>query len=79
VRARALEASGRLTEAAEARQRALEIDPGLASARLGEARRLLREKKRDKGLAALRQLVADDPEDAAARGALLDAEAGRAR
>lgn len=74
VMARALEALGR-PDAAEVRRRALAADPRLVTARLGEARRLLREGQREKGLAALRQLLAEDPEDALARGALLEAEA----
>jgi tetratricopeptide (TPR) repeat protein len=73
VLARALEAAGR-GDAAEVRRRALAADPRLATARLGEARRLLRLGQRDKGVALLRQILADDPEDALARGALLDAE-----
>jgi tetratricopeptide (TPR) repeat protein len=73
VLARALEAAGR-GDAADVRRRALAIDPGLPTARLAESRRLLRQGRRDPALAILRQLVAEDPDDALARGALLDAQ-----
>ncbi len=75
--ARALEAAGR-GDAGEVRRRALAIDPRLPTSRLAEARRLLREGQRERGSEVLRQLVAADPDDALARGALLEAES-RAR
>jgi tetratricopeptide (TPR) repeat protein len=70
---RALEAAGR-GDAVDVRARALALDPGLPTARLAQARWLLRSGKRDQGIALLRQILADDPDDALARGALLDAE-----
>jgi tetratricopeptide (TPR) repeat protein len=73
VLARALDAAGR-GDAVDVRRRALAIDPGLQTSRLAQARRLLREGRRDAATAILRQLVAEDPDDVLARGALLDAE-----
>jgi len=73
VMARALESLGR-PDAAEVRRRALAADPRLETARLGEARRLLREGQREKARELLRRILAEDPEEAQARGALLDAE-----
>jgi tetratricopeptide (TPR) repeat protein len=72
VLARALEASGRAEEALGAHRRALQLDPGLDTAVLGEA--LARARRGDAAGARIRlaRLVAADPGQTRARGALLD-------
>jgi len=74
LRARALEAEGRLGEALEAHRQALAVAPALATARLGEARLLLRAARREQALTILRTLVSEPGASAAARGLLLEAE-----
>ncbi|MBI5069801.1 MAG: hypothetical protein HZB56_16325 [Deltaproteobacteria bacterium] len=74
IMARALEGLGR-GDALGARARALAVDPRLAGARLGNARRLLRDGQREPARLALRQLLADEPEQPQARALLYEAEA----
>jgi len=76
IMARALEALGR-GDALEARRRALAADPRLASARVAQARRLLREGQKEKARQLLRQLLAEEPEQAQARALLFEAEGRR--
>lgn len=76
ILARALESMGR-GDAVEARRRALAADPRLAGARLGEARRLAREGQRGRSRQLLRQILAEEPEQAQARAALFESESRR--
>lgn len=72
VRARALEASGRLEAAERAAAAAAAGERGGAAARLGHARLLARLGRRDEAAAAAQAILADDPAVAGARGVLLD-------
>ena len=72
VLARALEASGRAEEALGAHRRALQLDPGLDTAVLGEALALARRGDTAGARIRLARLVAADPGQTRARGALLD-------
>lgn len=72
VRARALQALGRLDEALAAFRRALAANPALPTARLGEALLLGRAGDRAGARTRLEALLRDDPAQARARGALLD-------
>ncbi len=76
IMARALEALGR-GDALEVRRRALIADPKLATARVAQARRLLREGQKDRARQLLRQLLAEEPEQAQARALLFEAESRR--
>jgi len=76
IMARALEGLGR-ADALEARRKALAADPRLASARVAQARGLLREGQKDKARQLLRQLLAEEPEQAQARAALFELEGRR--
>ncbi len=71
IRARALEALGRIREAEEAHRQAMEAGSDLVTPRLALGRLLVRRGEAEEGRALLDALLREDPDLAEARGALL--------